>query len=250
MKSEPLLRMSNICKNFGEIRALNNVNLVLNQGDILGLVGDNAAGKSTLMKILSGVYLPDKGEIFLEGRKVEFRYPKDSRGLGIEMIYQDLAVADNMDIVENIFLGVELERPTLGGLIKVIDRKRMERESWETLEKLRINIDSVNAKVETLSGGQRQSVAIARTIRSNAKVIVMDEPTASLGVSEVEMLLNLIKQLKEKNTAIIFVSHRLYDIFKVGDRIMVLKHGECVEDKKVEDTNMDEIRELMIRDFL
>ena len=246
MKNQPLLRMSNICKNFGEIRALNNVNLVLNQGDILGLVGDNAAGKSTLMKILSGTYIPDKGEIFFEGRNVEFRFPRDSRKLGIEMIYQDLAVADNMDIVENIFLGVELERPTLGGLIKVIDRKRMERESWETLEKLRINIDSVNAKVETLSGGQRQSVAIARTIRSNAKVIVMDEPTASLGVSEVEMLLNLIRELKTKNTAIVFVSHRLYDIFEVGDRIMVLRHGECIEDKKIEDTDMDEIRKLMI----
>ena len=246
MKSEPLLRMSNICKNFGEIRALNNVNLVLNQGDILGLVGDNAAGKSTLMKILSGIYLPDKGEIFFEGRKVEFHYPRDSRKLGIEMIYQDLAVADNMDIVENIFLGVELERPTLGGLIKVIDRKRMERESWETLEKIRINIDSVNAKVETLSGGQRQSVAIARTIRSNAKVIIMDEPTASLGVSEVEMLLGLIRELKTKNTAIVFVSHRLYDVFEVGDRIMVLRHGECVEDKKIGDTDMDEIRKLMI----
>ena len=246
MKSEPLLRMSNICKNFGEIRALNNVNLVLNQGDILGLVGDNAAGKSTLMKILSGIYLPDKGEIFFQGKKAEFRFPRDSRKLGIEMIYQDLAVADNMDIVENIFLGVELERPTLGGLIRVIDRKRMERESWETLEKIRINIDSVNAKVETLSGGQRQSVAIARTIRSNAKVIIMDEPTASLGVSEVEMLLGLIRELKTKNTAIIFVSHRLYDVFEVGDRIMVLRHGECVEDKKIEDTDMDEIRKLMI----
>lgn len=246
MKSEPLLRMNNICKNFGEIRALNNVNLVLNQGDILGLVGDNAAGKSTLMKILSGTYIPDKGEIFFEGRKVEFRFPRDSRKLGIEMIYQDLAVADNMDIVENIFLGVELERPTLGGLIKVIDRKRMERESWETLEKIRINIDSVNAKVETLSGGQRQSVAIARTIRSNAKVIIMDEPTASLGVSEVEMLLGLIRELKTKNTAIVFVSHRLYDVFEVGDRIMVLRHGECVEDKKIGDTDMDEIRKLMI----
>ena len=246
MKSEPLLRMSNICKNFGEIRALNNVNLVLNQGDILGLVGDNAAGKSTLMKILSGTYIPDKGEIFFEGRKVEFRFPRDSRKLGIEMIYQDLAVADNMDIVENIFLGVELERPTLGGLIKVIDRKRMERESWETLEKIRINIDSVSAKVETLSGGQRQSVAIARTIRSNAKVIIMDEPTASLGVSEVEMLLGLIRELKTKNTAIVFVSHRLYDVFEVGDRIMVLRHGECVEDKKIGDTDMDEIRKLMI----
>jgi len=246
MKSEPLLRMSNICKNFGEIRALNNVNLVLNQGDILGLVGDNAAGKSTLMKILSGTYIPDKGEIFFEGRKVEFRFPRDSRKLGIEMIYQDLAVADNMDIVENIFLGVELERPTLGGLIKVIDRKRMERESWETLEKIRINIDSVSAKVETLSGGQRQSVAIARTIRSNAKVIIMDEPTASLGVSEVEMLLGLIRELKTKNTAIVFVSHRLYDVFEVGDRIMVLRHGECVEDKKIGDTDMDEIRKMMI----
>lgn len=246
MDGEPFLKMSDMCKNFGEIRALKNVNLVLNRGEILGLVGDNAAGKSTLMKILSGLYVANKGEIFFEGRKTEFHSPRDSRRLGIEMIYQDLAVADNMDIVENIFLGAELERPTLGGLIKVINRKRMEREAWETLEKIRIKIDSVNAKVETLSGGQRQSVAIARTIRSDAKVIIMDEPTASLGVSEVEMLLSLIRELKTKNIGIIFVSHRLYDVFEVGDRIMVLRLGECVGDKRIEDTDMDEIRKLMI----
>ncbi len=246
MESEPLLKMSNIGKNFGEIRALKNVNLVLNRGEILGLVGDNAAGKSTLMKILSGVYPPSAGEIFFQGSEVKFCSPRESRRLGIEMIYQDLAVAGNMDIVENIFLGAELEKPALGGLIKVIDRKSMEKAAWDTLEKIRITIGSIDAKVETLSGGQRQSVAIARTIRSKAKVIVMDEPTASLGVSEVEMLLNLIKELKRKKTAIIFVSHRLYDVFEVGDRIMVLRHGECVADKKVEDTDMDQIRKLMI----
>ncbi len=246
MNNAAVLRMKNISKNFGEIQALKNVDLVLNRGEILGLVGDNAAGKSTLMKILSGVYSPDEGEVFFEGKRVEFHSPSDSRKLGIEMIYQDLAVADNMDIVENIFLGVELQKPALGGLLKVINRKKMEQEAGETLEKIRINIGSVDAKVETLSGGQRQSVAIARSIRSNAQVIIMDEPTAALGISEVEMLLGLIKELKRKDTSVIFVSHRLFDIFEVGDRIMALRHGECVGDKKIKETNMEEVRKLMI----
>ena len=246
MDNTPVLRMNNISKHFGEIQALKNVDLVLNRGEILGLEGDNAAGKSTLMKILSGVHVPDEGEIFFEEKKVEFHAPSDSRRLGIEMIYQDLAVAENMDIVENIFLGVELQKSVLRGLFKVINRKKMEEEAWETLEKIRINIGSVNAKEETLSGGQRQSVAIARSIRSNAKVIIMDEPTAALGISEVEMLLGLIKELKRKDTSVIFVSPRLFDIFEVGDRIMALRHGECVGDKKIVETTMEEVRTLMI----
>ncbi len=162
----PLLQMVNISKYFGEIAALKNVNLKLNRGEVLGLVGDNGAGKSTLMKILAGVFPLTSGEIIFEGRKVHFSHPGDSRALGIEMIYQDLALAENMDVIENIFLGKEIEKRVLLGLTKTIDREKMRQESQNTLEKLSINIKSIEARIETLSGGQRQAVAIARALRS------------------------------------------------------------------------------------
>lgn len=244
--SIPLVEMINISKRFGEVKALDNVSITLRQGEILGLVGDNGAGKSTLMKILAGVYPPTEGRIFFEGKEVKFTHPGEARNLGIEMIYQDLALAENMDIVENVFLGNELERLTLAKLVKVIDRRKMEEETWETLQRLKIEITSLSAKVETLSGGQRQSVAIARAIRSNAKVIIMDEPTAALGISEVERLLALVKELKKRNMAVVVVSHRLEDIFRVGDRIVVLRHGRCVGDKRLEETTMDDIRKLIV----
>jgi ABC-type sugar transport system ATPase subunit len=245
-KGTPVVEMIGISKKFGEIKALENVNITLRQGEILGLVGDNGAGKSTLMKILAGVYPPTKGRIFFEGKEVRFAHPGEARSLGIEMIYQDLALAENMDVVENVFLGNELERPALTKLVKVIDRRRMEEETWGTLQKLRIEIASLSSKVETLSGGQRQSVAIARAIRSNAKVIIMDEPTAALGISEVERLLKLVKELKKRNMAVVIVSHRLEDIFRVGDRVVVLRHGKCVGNKKLEETSMDEVRKLIV----
>ncbi len=242
--------MVNISKYFGEIAALKNVNLRLNRGEVLGLVGDNGAGKSTLMKILAGVFPPTTGKIIFEGREVRFSHPGDSRALGIEMIYQDLALAENMDVIENIFLGREIEKKAFLGLSKIIDREKMRQESKSTLEKLNINIKSIEAKVETLSGGQRQAVAIARALRSQAKLIIMDEPTASLGVSQVEQLLNLVRELKRRGISVIIVSHRLEDIFEVGDRITVLRQGECVGDKKLSETTVQEIRRLMIGELI
>jgi len=246
MSDVPFLQMIDVSKKFGEIIALNKVSVSLEKGEILGLVGDNGAGKSTLMKILSGVVRPTEGKILFDGKELKFNHPGESRDVGIEMIYQDLALADNMDVVENVFLGAELERSSFGKLTKVIDRKTMEMETKNTLDKLSIEIGSIHSKVEMLSGGQRQSIAIARVIRSNAKLIVMDEPTAALGVSEVEKLLNLIRELKKNNIAVIVVSHRLEDIFEVGDRIVVLRHGENVGNLKVSETNSSEIRKLML----
>lgn len=245
-----LLQMLGISKRFGEIVALEDVSLRLGYGEVLGLVGDNGAGKSTLMKILAGVFPPSGGRIIFGGKEVRFAHPGEARALGIEMIYQDLALAENMDVVENIFLGEEIERKIAGGLVKVIDRERMKSEAQNILERLRIDIKSVEAKVENLSGGQRQSVAIARALRSDAKLIVMDEPTAALGISEVERLLNLIRELKRRGISVIMVSHRLEDIFEVGDRVMVLRHGKCVGDKKLSETSMQELRRLMIGDLV
>ena len=238
--------MIGISKKFGEIKALDNVSISLQRGEVVGLVGDNGAGKSTLMKILAGAYPPTEGKIFFEGKEVRFSHPGEARKLGIEMIYQDLALAENMDVVENVFLGSELEKTVLGGLTKVIDRQRMEREAWETLQKLKIEITSLNSKIETLSGGQRQSVAIARAIRSNAKLVIMDEPTAALGISEVERLLALVRELKKRDITVIIVSHRLEDILRVGDRVIVLRHGRCVGNKRLEETDTDEIRKAII----
>ena len=247
MKSAvPLVEMIGISKKFGEIKALDNVSISLQRGEVVGLVGDNGAGKSTLMKILAGAYPPTEGKIFFEGKEVRFSHPGEARKLGIEMIYQDLALAENMDVVENVFLGSELEKTVLGGLTKVIDRQRMEREAWETLQKLKIEITSLNSKIETLSGGQRQSVAIARAIRSNAKLVIMDEPTAALGISEVERLLALVRELKKRDITVIIVSHRLEDILRVGDRVIVLRHGRCVGNKRLEETDADEIRKAII----
>jgi len=246
MDDEPLLRMVNISKNFGAVKALRNVNFELFPNEVLGLVGDNGAGKSTLVKILGGAYPPTRGEIFLEGQKVDFTQPADAINQGIQMIYQDLAVAENIDVAGNIFLGKEPEKAILGGIMKIIDKKRMEELSWQTLEKVKIEIGSVKAKVETLSGGQRQAVAIARAISAKAKIIIMDEPAASLGVKEVHELLGVIRELREKGLAIIFISHRLEDIFAVGDRVIVLKGGRRIGDRIIEETTRDEVRRLIV----
>lgn len=243
--SESLVRMVQICKSFGPVRALHNVNLTLYPRQVLGLVGDNAAGKSTLMKTLTGAYQPDSGEIYLEGRRVRFASPADSRAAGIEMVYQDLALAGNLTVTGNIFLGHELTRNQLG-LFRFLDDKKMEHEAADLLQRLRIEIRSLRLRVENLSGGQRQSVAIARATAFNAKVIVMDEPTASLAVREVGKVLDLITTLREHGVAVILISHRLQDIFAVSDRIMVLRHGEVAGDVQTARTNMDEIVGMMV----
>lgn len=243
---EPLVRMCGISKNFGPVCALHQVNLTLYPQEVLGLVGDNAAGKSTLMKTLTGAYQPDAGEIYLAGQRRHFGSPADSRTAGIEMVYQDLALAGNLSVAGNIFLGHELTYAPLTRFPRLLDDHRMEREAADLLHRLRIEIRSVRLRVESLSGGQRQSVAIARATAFNAQVVIMDEPTASLAVREVGKVLDLIKNLKQHGVSVILISHRLQDVFAVCDRIMVLRHGAVAGEKPTAEASMDDIVAMMV----
>lgn len=238
---EPLVRMEKISKSFGPVQALCQVDLTLHRQEIVGLVGDNGAGKSTLMKVLTGVYQPDEGEIYFSGRRMRFNSPHDSRNAGIEMVYQDLALAGNLHVAGNIFLGRELAKKSLGGLFRFLDHKGMAHEAASLLKRLKIEIQSVNLKVETLSGGQRQAVAVARSMGFNARVVVMDEPTAALAIKEVAKVLELIESLKEHDVSVILISHRMQDIFEVSDRIIVLRQGRKVGDLVRSQTTMDEV---------
>lgn len=231
-ETTPIVEMRNIKKSFGAVQALRGVDLTLMHNEVLGLVGDNAAGKSTLMKVLSGAYIPDEGEIYLEGKRVHITGPDDARRLGIEMVYQDFMLANNLDVAANIFLGREVVRWALGP-IRVMDKRAMELQSQQLLRRLNINVSSVRLKVEHLSGGQRQAVAIGRATAFNAKVIIMDEPTAALSVSAIGQVLDLIRELKAQGASIIIISHRLEDIHEVGDRVVVLRHGRKVADYPV-----------------
>jgi simple sugar transport system ATP-binding protein len=241
-----LVEMRSIQKSFGPVRALRGVDLTLGCNEVLGLVGDNAAGKSTLMKILTGAYHPDAGEIYFEGRKVEFKSPGDSRAAGIEMVYQDFALAGNLNVSANIYMGREPVRGYLGGLVNLLDERGMRDGARDLLSRLKINIRSVRLLVENLSGGQRQSVAIGRSTAFDAKVVIMDEPTASLAVKEVGKVLDLVKNLKGHDVSVILISHRLEDVMYVSDRIMVLRHGERVGDVLTAQTNMDEVISLIV----
>ena len=231
-EATPVVEMRNIKKSFAAVRALRGVDLVLHRNEVLGLVGDNAAGKSTLMKVLSGAYIPDEGEIFIEGKKAHITDPMDARRLGIEMVYQDFALANNLDVAANVFLGREAVRAQLGP-IGVMDNRYMEQETQHLLDRLKIDISSVRLKVERLSGGQRQTVAIARATAFNAKVTIMDEPTAALSVAAISKVLDLVRELKAQGCSIIIISHRLEDIYQVSDRMIVLRHGRKVCDTPV-----------------
>lgn len=244
MERDPVLRMTNISKHFGAVIALEGVDIELYPGEVLGLAGDNGAGKSTLMKILAGVYPPSHGTITLGRKEMRFSNPADSIKRGIQMIYQDLAVADNIDVVGNVFLGRELTKRVCG--VRVIDEESMEQQASAALARVKINIGSVRAAVENLSGGQRQAVAIARAISAQAQVIIMDEPTAALGVRESQEVIGVIRDLKQRGIAVIFVSHRLEGICAVGDRVVVLKGGRKVGDRNVADITRDELRRLIV----
>lgn len=239
--SPPLVEMRGISKAFGAVQALQGADLELGAGEVLGLVGDNAAGKSTLMKVLTGVHRPDAGQILFEGRPVSFHSPRDSRRLGIEMIYQNLALAPNLDVVANVFLGREATRPALPHALEWLDERRMEAETRALLDRLRISIASVRLPVARLSGGQQQAVAIARAVAFQARVVVMDEPTASLAVKEVGKVLDLVVALRAKGVSVILISHRLQDIFTVADRVMVLRGGQRVAVERIAATTMDEV---------
>jgi ABC-type sugar transport system ATPase subunit len=214
------------------VHALRGVDLTLQHNEVLGLVGDNAAGKSTLMKVLSGAYMPDEGEIWIDGQRAQIEGPEDSRRLGNEMVYQDFMLANNLDVAANVFLGREIERWHLGP-IRVLNKGRMEQDARALIDRLRIDIPSVRLRVENLSGGQRQAVAIGRATAFDAKVIIMDEPTAALSVAAIDKVIDLIHHLKEEGASIIMISHRLEDIFRVGDRVMIMRHGRKVGDKLV-----------------
>jgi ABC-type sugar transport system ATPase subunit len=228
----PVVEMVGIKKHFGAVRALKGVDLVLNRHEVLGLIGDNAAGKSTLMKVLSGAYIPSEGGIYIEGQEVHFSSPMDARRRGIEMVYQDYALANNLDVAGNVFMGREVVRWKLGP-IGVMDYPTMERETKSLINRLKIDIPSVRQKVERLSGGQRQAVAIARATAFDAKVIIMDEPTAALSVAAIDKVLDLIAQLREHGSSVIIISHRLEDVFRVADRMIVLRQGRKVCDMPV-----------------
>jgi len=244
IKNEPIVELRNISKNFGAVQALKGVNLLLNHNEVMGLVGDNAAGKSTLMKVLSGAYIPDGGEILIDGERVNFSNPMDARRQGIEMVYQDYALANNLDVAANVFMGREVVQYSLGPL-GVMDYRTMEQETRNLLNRLKIRVQSVRQKVERLSGGQRQAIAIARATAFDAKVIIMDEPTAALSVAAIDQVLELVKELKSQGASIIIISHRLEDIYRVSDRMIVLRQGRKVCDTQVEG-NIHEFREKVV----
>lgn len=240
----PVVEMRNIKKSFAAVHALRGVDLVLNHNEVLGLVGDNAAGKSTLMKVLSGAYIPDEGEILIEGKNAHMTDPLDARRLGIEMVYQDLAIANNLDVTANVFLGREAVSTHLGPF-SVMDSRKMEQEAQRLLNRLKIAIPSVRLMVERLSGGQRQAVAIARATAFNSKVIIMDEPTAALSVAAISQVLDIIRELKAQGASIIIISHRLEDVFGVSDRLVVMRQGRKVRDARI-DEGIDEFRERVV----
>jgi simple sugar transport system ATP-binding protein len=240
----PVVEMRNIKKNFAAVQALRGVDLALHHNEVLGLVGDNAAGKSTLMKVLSGAYIPDEGEILIEGKRVHFTNPMNARRLGIEMVYQDYALANNLDVAANVFMGREVVRLQVGPF-GVMDYRHMVQETRSLLNRLKIDIPSVRQKVERLSGGQRQAVAIARATAFDAKVIIMDEPTAALSVAAIDKVLELVRELKAQGSSIIIISHRLEDIYHVSDRMIVLRQGRKVSDTPVEG-DIHEFRERVV----
>ena len=241
MANNNILEMRNIHQSLGGLHALYDVNLELRHSEILGLVGDNAAGKSTLMKILTGAYQADKGKMFFEGKDVTIASPIISKQLGIEMVYQNFELCPNLDVPENLFLGREI----MGRFFRSLKNRQMEREALGILHRLKIDIKNPRIKVNKLSGGQQQAVAIGKAVSFNPKVVIMDEPTASLAVVEIQKVLELTKRLMEHGISIIIISHRLDDIFAVSDRIFILKHGRRVDVKETAQTNKDEIVRLM-----
>jgi len=240
----PIVKMERISKAFGAVRALYLVDLSVERGEVLGLVGDNAAGKSTLMKILSGAYQPDGGAIEIEGAAVAFPGPHAARAFGIEMIYQDYALVPALTVTQNVFLGREI----LGRwpILRTLQQRRMDERAKALFATLGLRVPSVSSPVRELSGGQQQAVAIVRAIGFDAKLVIMDEPTANLGAPAIAKVRDTIARLKDKGVAVILISHRLEDVFAVGDRFVVMKHGRVIATRDVKDTNSDEIVRMIV----
>jgi D-xylose transport system ATP-binding protein len=224
----PVLEMRGINKRFGAVQALTSVDFSVYAGEVVGLVGDNGAGKSTLTKCISGIYPIDTGEIHFEGRPVTIHGPQDAAALGIETVYQDLALCDNLDVVGNLYLGREQTQTVIPGVARPVDEVAMEKRAIEVLRSLSVSIPSVRTLIASLSGGQRQSVAVARAVMWNSKLVLLDEPTAALGVAQTRQVLDLIRRLREQGLAVVVISHNLEDVFSVVDRISVMRLGRMV----------------------
>jgi fructose transport system ATP-binding protein len=225
----PILEARGLVKQYGHVVALRGADLELYPNEILAIIGDNGAGKSTLIKALSGALQPDEGEIRLDGERVHFRSPRDARGAGIETVYQDLAVAPALDIAANIFLGRETRRPgPLGSVLRMLDKGAMRRDATRHFSELKIGIQSITQPVENLSGGQRQGVAVARAATWARRLVIMDEPTAALGVKETEQVLDLIRRVRERGLPVILISHDMPHVFELADRIQIMRLGRRV----------------------
>lgn len=236
-----LLEIKNVSKSFGAVDVLRGIDLSIDAGSVTGLVGDNGAGKSTLMKTVTGIYTADEGDVLFDGQTVTDMPPGERRSLGIEMIYQDLALASQQDVANNIFLGREPIKRLWGVIPGFVDKALIDKQAQQMIDRLGAKIPSINRPVGQLSGGQQQSVAIARALTFEPKLVIMDEPTAALAVREVQHVLDLINQLKSDGIAVILISHRLNDIFEVCDRVVVLRQGRLIADDPREQTSMNDV---------
>ncbi|MCJ7623349.1 MAG: ATP-binding cassette domain-containing protein [Anaerolineaceae bacterium] len=241
MSQKPILQMNGICKNFGAVKALQNVDFEILPGEVVGLVGDNGAGKYTLIKIISGVEHFDEGTIIFEDQEVNISNPEIAKELGIETLYQDLALIHNLDVAANLHLGREKYNSYLFGLIKVLKNQEMEKDTVALLDRLQINLGSIREKVDVLSGGQRQAIALSRAVGWGKKLVLLDEPTAALGVRESKQAVELIRRLKDQNIATVVISHNLEHVFSVVDRIVVLRQGIIRGERGIEDADVNEI---------
>ncbi len=241
MTDAPLIELRDVTKAFGGVHAVDRVSLRLERGEVLGLLGHNGAGKSTLIKMLSGVFPADSGEFFVRGEKVDIRDPRDAKELGIETIYQTLALSENLDSIANLFIGREKT-----SFLGFMDEVRMERAARETLERMKFNLPNLATLVSSLSGGQRQAIAIARAVLFKAEVLIMDEPTAALGPEETAKVGDLIRELASQGIGIILISHDIHDVFALADRMLVMRNGKMVGTVPTKDVTEDEALAMII----
>jgi len=247
MIEEEMLRTEHVSKSFGRVTALRDASIRLAKGEVLGLLGDNGAGKSTLLKILTGFHRPSSGKIYFQGKGVELKSVSHARSLGIEPVYQDLALINELNVYRNMFLQREI---MYGGILRILNDRAMRERAREQLKNMGVNIPSVDVEISKLSGGQRQAIAVARSVYSHAKVLLLDEPLAAMGVKESVMILDLIRHLKEKgDVSIVIVAHNYAQIFDFCDRINLLQNGEITFDRRTRDTSIEELTNLVVNEY-
>jgi simple sugar transport system ATP-binding protein len=245
--SEEVLRTEHVSKSFGQVTALRDASIRLAKGEVLGLLGDNGAGKSTLLKILTGFHQPSGGTIYFEGKEIQLKSVSHARSLGIEPVYQDLALINELNVYRNMFLQREI---MYGGPLHILNDRAMRQQAKKQLAQMRVNIPSVDVEISKLSGGQRQAIAVARSVYANAKVLLLDEPLAAMGMKESAMILDLVRHLKEKgDVSIIIVAHNYAQIFDFCDRINLLQNGEITFDQRTQDTSVEELTSLVVQEY-